>query len=39
MQIPDQPENEAQRLAVLYNLAVLDTPPEARFDRICQLIV
>lgn len=28
------PENEADRLAVLHRLLLLDTPPEERFDRI-----
>lgn len=31
------PENEAQRLKSLYNLRILDTPPEARFDAITKL--
>lgn len=29
--------NEAQRLATLHNLHILDTPPEERFDRIAKL--
>ncbi|WP_320409198.1 GAF domain-containing protein [Piscinibacter gummiphilus] len=28
------PNNDAQRLQALYQLLILDTPPEARFDRI-----
>ena len=31
-----QPENEAERLAALHRLRILDTPPEDRFDRITQ---
>lgn len=31
------PENEIDRLAALYELRILDTPPEQRFDRITQL--
>jgi phosphoribosyl 1,2-cyclic phosphodiesterase/DNA-binding response OmpR family regulator len=31
------PADEAQRLAALYELAVLDTPPEERFDRITRI--
>lgn len=31
------PANEAQRLTDLYELRVLDTPPEERFDRIVRL--
>lgn len=34
MQAPTIPECEADRLATLYNLRVLDTPPEDRFDLI-----
>lgn len=30
------PENEAQRLAALRRLLLLDTPPEERFDRIVE---
>ncbi len=37
MQIPAQPENEAERLAALRALNLLDTPPEDRFDRITRL--
>ena len=29
--------NEAARLAALYELKILDTPPEERFDRITRL--
>lgn len=32
------PDNEARRLETLRDLAVLDTPPEERFDRICRLV-
>lgn len=31
------PENEHERLAALHALSILDTPPEARFDRLCHL--
>jgi PAS domain S-box-containing protein len=31
------PQNESQRLAALYGLHLLDTPPEERFDRITRL--
>ena len=31
------PDDEAQRLAALHQLAVLDTPPEERFDRITRI--
>ncbi len=31
------PANEAQRLQALYRLAILDSPPEERFDRITRL--
>ncbi len=34
---PDIPTNEAERLAALYALKVLDTPAEARFDRITRV--
>ncbi len=34
MQIPPRPANEAQRLATLRGLHLLDTPREERFDRI-----
>lgn len=37
MQVPQTPDNEAQRLDMLYALAMLDTPPEERFDRITRL--
>ena len=29
--------NEAERLAALYSLHILDTSPEERFDRLTQL--
>jgi hypothetical protein len=31
------PENETERLATLHRYKVLDTPPEAAFDRITRL--
>jgi GAF domain-containing protein len=31
---PELPANETERLALLYDLLLLDTPPEERFDRI-----
>jgi len=34
MQTAAIPDNEAARLAALYELLILDTPPEERFDRI-----
>jgi PAS domain S-box-containing protein len=37
MQPPAIPDNEAQRLAALRALNVLDTPPEERFDRITRI--
>ncbi|RUR33747.1 GAF domain-containing protein [Vreelandella nanhaiensis] len=37
MQAADKPHNEAQRLAALYALNILDTPLEKSFDRITQL--
>ena len=37
MDIPAIPENEAFRLRDLNDLAVLDTPPEVRFDRLTDL--
>jgi len=36
MHIAAKPENEAARLAALYELLILDTPPEERFDKIAQ---
>lgn len=36
MQIAAKPDNEAARLAALYELLILDTPPEERFDKIAQ---
>jgi diguanylate cyclase (GGDEF)-like protein/PAS domain S-box-containing protein len=35
--IAPHPENETLRLAVLQRLAILDTPPEAEFDRVARL--
>ncbi len=37
MQAPPFPENEILRLQALHKLALLDTPPEERFDRITRL--
>ncbi len=37
MQAPRIPPDEAQRLAALRSLDILDTPPEERFDRITRL--
>jgi len=37
MKIPDIPDNEPSRIAALCGLAVLDTPPEERFDRITRI--
>jgi GAF domain-containing protein len=34
MQAPALPDNETERLAALYALLILDTPPEQRFDKI-----
>jgi GAF domain-containing protein len=34
MSVAPIPENEAERLAALHRLLLLDTPPEERFDRI-----
>lgn len=34
MQAAPCPDNESARLAALYELLILDTPPEERFDRI-----
>lgn len=34
---PPIPEDEAERLAELWSLAILDTPPETRFDRITRI--
>jgi PAS domain S-box-containing protein len=36
--VPSLPEREAQRLAALSALEILDTPPEAAFDRIAALL-
>lgn len=37
MQTPPKPINEAERLATLHALKILDTPPEERFDRLTRL--
>lgn len=37
MDIPQKPDNEASRVASLCGLAILDTPPEERFDRISRI--
>jgi diguanylate cyclase (GGDEF)-like protein len=37
MKAPEKPANEAERLASLRNLGILDTPAEERFDRITRL--
>ena len=37
MKTPDTPHNEALRLRALRSLNILDTPPEARFDRLTRL--
>jgi GAF domain-containing protein len=34
MRVPALPDNEAERLAALYELLILDTPPEERFNKI-----
>ncbi|WP_454782326.1 hypothetical protein [Legionella sp. WA2022007384] len=34
---PDKPENEAERLATLYKLGILDTEEEERFDRVTRI--
>ncbi|QGZ38541.1 GAF domain-containing protein [Pseudoduganella flava] len=36
MLVPPTPDNEAARLAALYALLMLDSPPEERFDRIVE---
>lgn len=36
MQAAPLPDNEAERLAALYALLILDTPPEQRFDKIVE---
>lgn len=36
MQAAPIPDNEAERLAALHALLILDTPPEQRFDKIVQ---
>lgn len=37
MKVPVFPHNETARLQALHELAVLDTPPEERFDRLTRL--
>ena len=37
MKIPAIPVNESNRIAALCGLAILDTPPEERFDRITRI--
>lgn len=37
MQVPPVPENEVLRLQTLHDCAILDTPPEERFDRLTRL--
>lgn len=37
MKAPPIPENEEQRLEAVHKLDLLDTDPEERFDRICEL--
>lgn len=37
MQAPGLPENEAQRLATLHSLKILDTPSDDRFDRYARI--
>ncbi|MBT5811396.1 MAG: PAS domain S-box protein, partial [Rhodospirillaceae bacterium] len=37
MQAPKDPLNEAERLMELCDLSILDTPPEARFDRFTRI--
>ncbi|WP_341580807.1 GAF domain-containing protein [Marinobacter metalliresistant] len=37
MKTPDLPHDEAHRLSALDELALLDTPPEERFDRLTRL--
>ena len=37
MQVPALPVDEAERLAALHALCILDTPPEERFDRITRV--
>ncbi|KFE69886.1 ATP-binding protein [Hyalangium minutum] len=39
MPAPSIPADEAQRLKALWDLCVLDTPPEERFDRIVRMAV
>lgn len=38
MEIAQHPHDENERLAALYQLNILDTPPEERFDRITNLV-
>ena len=37
MKKPDEPEDEPIRIEMLNSLAILDTPPEERFDRLTRL--
>lgn len=37
MQVAAQPHDEPQRISALHALAILDTPPEERFDRLTRL--
>jgi GAF domain-containing protein len=37
MQTPAIPSNESSRIAALFALKILDTPPEPRFDRLTRL--
>ncbi|MCW8399265.1 hypothetical protein OQJ26_10735 [Legionella sp. PATHC038] len=34
---PEKPKNEAERLATLYKLHILDTENEERFDRVTRI--
>ena len=36
LQTPPLPSNEAERLAALHDLNILDTPPESNFDAVCR---
>ena len=37
MKIPEKPESEVSRLAVLFTLGILDTPNSEKFDRITRI--